>query len=384
MGNFNWMQPSMLFGLLGVAYSVPVFGEECPVGWSDTWMDKTSETAQAKSAEIVALEEYAFTLTGADTDRLGIRTDGLLVVQHGNVLYEKYARGFTAQNKHLQWSVTKSINSALLGRAVQENLLDIDASICTYYGDVPVENCAISAKNLVTFSSGLDWTESYEGKSNQASSVLAMLYGIGSQDMAGFVAGHARRDEPGSVVSYSTGDATLLSAVIGEAVSTEFGAQYPWTMLFEPLGISASYERDAKGTYVGGSYAYLTPRDMLRFGQLYLEDGCVQGERILPEGWVAQSTTPSEFFLEGDPCCEDDPVGFSWWLNVDVPERNTERPYPDLPTDLYYASGHWGQTILVIPSWDVIIVRTADDRDGSWDFNKGMSLALQLAEQPAQ
>ena len=195
--------------------------QECPESaWNITtsWPSDETRVLTEKSAEIAALESYAFTLTGEDTERKGIRTDGLIVLQHGQILYERYGRGFSVENKHLLWSVTKSINSALLGRAVQEGLIDIHASICQYLSYIPSENCAITPAHLVTFSSGLRWKESYEGERNQVSSVLAMLYGEGKRDMAGFVATHDLVHQPGQHVSYSTGDATLLAAVIASAV----------------------------------------------------------------------------------------------------------------------------------------------------------------------
>ena len=155
-----------------------VFAEECPTtAWDlqSEWPSVAEDIKTQKAAEVAALDDYAFTLTGEDTERKGIRTDGLVVLQHGQILYENYGRGFTAENKHLLWSVTKSVNSAILGRAVHEGLIDVRDSICDYVDFVPSENCSIRVEHLVTFSSGLRWTESYEGKKNQASSVLAML-----------------------------------------------------------------------------------------------------------------------------------------------------------------------------------------------------------------
>ena len=368
-------------------FSIVAFvqAQECPsTAWdlSQEWPSIAVQVQQDKSVEVQALEQYAFTLVGADTERKGIRTDGLMVLQHGQVLYENYGRGFSAQNKHLLWSVTKSINSALLGRAVEEGLIDVNESICTYVPFVPSENCGITAEHLVTFTSGLRWKESYEGEKNQVSSVLAMLYGEGKRDMATFVAIHDLEHEPGQHVSYSTGDAVLLSAVIGAAVSEKYDARYPWTMLFEPLGIDVTYEQDVKGTYVGGSFSYMTPRDMAKFGAFYLNDGCVGDERLLPTDWVPRSTTPSRFYENMDSCCGDGAIsGYSWWLNTEYAPVGNLLDMPNAP-ELYYASGHWGQYIIVIPSWDVVIVRTGDDRDGSYENNTLIPLALALAIDP--
>lgn len=348
----------------------------------DEWEDISAEVAEEKSAEIQALEDYIFTLEGEDVDREGIRTDGFIIVQQGKILYERYGRGFDATNKHLLWSVAKSITNAVLGRGVYEGKINVDDSICEYYDDVPQDNCVITPLDLVSFSSGLDWKEVYENESNQVSSVLAMLYGVGRADMAKFVAEHSRYGEPGTSASYSTGDTTLLSATLRGALAGEYGEDYPWALLFEPLGVEAVFERDIAGTYVGGSYAYMTPRDMAKFGQFFLNDGCWNDQRLLPEGWVSSSTTPSEALQQELYCCEETDVsGWSWWLNVDVPSSGMKAPMPDVPSDLYYAAGHWGQMIYVLPSLDVVIVQTGDDRDGTRDKNIMIPLALEIVDQ---
>ena len=373
--------------MIAVLMFQTAIAEECPTtAWDvqSEWPSVTEQIKTDKAVEIAALEEYAFTLTGKDTERTGIRTDGLVVLQHGQILYEQYGRGFTADNKHLIWSITKNINSAILGRAVQEGLMDVRDSICDHVDFVPAENCVIRVEHLLTFSSGLRWTETYEGQKNQASSVLAMLYGEGKRDMATFVATHDLANAPGSNVEYSSGDSTLLAAIIGGAVESRFTELYPWTMLFEPLGIDATYERDTTGTYVGSSFSYMTPRDLAKLGAFYLNDGCVGAERLLPEGWVTTSTTPSRYYNNMESCCDSGAIsGYSWWLNTDYETMGTSREYPDAP-EFYYGSGHWGQYLIVIPSWDVVIVRTGDDRDGSYDNNVLVPLALGVATDPSQ
>src|SRR5690606_10124847 len=83
----------------------------------DAWPSRVEDVASAKAAAIAALESYAFTRTGADEERLGIRTDSVLVVQDGAIVYERYTAPWTAEDRHLVWSVTKSLTSALTGIA---------------------------------------------------------------------------------------------------------------------------------------------------------------------------------------------------------------------------------------------------------------------------
>jgi CubicO group peptidase (beta-lactamase class C family) len=345
---------------------------ECPTraSWPTTgWTARTAETAAAKAAQIQALEDYAFTLTGKDAERKGIRTEGVVIIKGGELIYEKYARGFDAQKRHLGWSVTKSITNALTGIAVSKGALSLEDSICTYVQAPRQENCRIKVKDVLEFATGLDWKENYEGQGNQVSSVLAQLYGEGRRDMATFVAGHVARDAPGETYLYSSGDAVLLRRQGADE-------RYPWTFLFDPIGMkSAVYERDAKGTPVGSSYVYATPRDFAKFGYLFLNDGCWGGTRLLPEGWVTASSAVSAAF-RNRPLERDGVQGRMFWLNRAVPEQQVPKPWPDAPDDTYLAKGHWGQYVFIIPSLDLVIVRTGDDRDGSFRSNDFLVRAI--------
>ena len=94
------------------------------------------------------------------------------------------------------------------------------------------------------------------------------------------------------------------------------------------------------GTPVGSSYLYITATDFARFGQLYIEDGCVDSLRVLPEGWVNYTTTPASNSENG--------YGSFFWLNKG-------KELPDVPEDMYYCKGHDGQRIFVIPSKDLVV-----------------------------
>lgn len=329
-----------------------------------------------------ALDEYLFPpgLDRADKERKGVRTDGIVVVQHGRIVYERYGGSYTATTKHLAWSVSKSFTNALAGIAVGEGTLHLTDSICTLRPDLPKASCDVTVQHLLEFSTGFDWNEGYEGTSPTASSVLAMLYGEGAGDMAAFVASHPRRDPPGTSWQYSSGDTNVLASVVAAALAPTHGDQFPWAVLFDPIGMrSATWERDRHGTYVGSSYLYATPQDFARFGQLLLGDGCWDGHRILPVGWVHDSTVVNgpirQKPLHRDP---GDVQGRVFWLNRPIPEvGQTELPWPGVPDDAYAALGHWSQSIAVIPSRDLVVVRTGDDRDGT--YSEGHLLALVLA-----
>lgn len=342
---------------------------------------RVEEVKANRAAEVKALEDYLFTLEGTDAERKGLRTDGMIIVKGGEIIYERYARGWSPNNRHISWSVAKSFSTALAGVAVQKGALNIDESMCTYLTASREELCPITVRNLMEFGSGMHWQESYEKQTYQFSSVIAMLLGEGRRDTVKFVLSHNKVAEPNTVFNYSTGEAMLVSEVVRQAgIKKGYGKDWFWTDFFDRVGMkSVVLEGDKLGAPGGGSYIFATPRDFARFGYLYLNDGCWEGKRVLPDGWVTSSTTMSGVFASGAPDNEDTPNGWMWWLNQVAPKKG-ERPWKDAPADAYSAIGHWGQYVAVVPSADVVIVRVGDDRNTSVDLNKMIPLALEVAK----
>jgi CubicO group peptidase (beta-lactamase class C family) len=147
-------------------------------------------------------------------------------------------------------------------------------------------------------------------------------------------------------------------------------ADYPWTALFEPLGIrSAVWETDASGTFVGSSYAYMTARDLTRIGLLMQRGGLWNDRQLVPKSWVDFVLTP---FANQQP--NSDASGGQWWLNRTA--SGQKGPWPNAPADTFAALGHWGQGLYVVPSAGLVIVRYADDRDGSYSHDQLLKLAM--------
>jgi CubicO group peptidase (beta-lactamase class C family) len=278
--------------------------------------------------------------------------------------------------------VAKSFSTALTGVAAAKGALKVSDSICDYV-KAREELCAVTVQNLMEFGSGMQWQETYENKSYQFSSVIAMLLGEGHRDMISFVLSHKKQVDPGTRFQYSTGEAGLLSEVARQAgLKKGLGEDWFWTDFFDRIGMkSAVFEGDVKGQPGGGSYVFATARDFARFGYLYLNDGCWESQRVLPDGWVKSSSTMSGTFKNGAPESEDTPNGWMFWLN-DIPPSKTERPWKDAPEDTYAALGHWGQKIFIIPSKDVVIVRTGDDRESGkgLDENELIKRSLEVAK----
>ena len=344
------------------------------------WPTGTLPAGREQALE--AFEDYTFTLEGKDEERKGVRTDGVVIIHKGRLVYERYARGFKAEQRHLGWSMSKSVTNALTALAVAHGALTLDDSICKHVKATNEAACAITVRHLLEFGSGLDWKEGYENGSLQTSSVLAMLYGEGRRDMVAFITSHALRDKPGTSWEYSSGDTTLLAGVVGAAMKSRFEEGWEWKLLLDRVGArSAVFERDGKGTLVGSSLMHATPRDWAKLGFLFLNDGCWEGQRLLPEGWVAASVEVSEPLkqkrVDWDP---GDVQGRQFWLNRRVPGVQDEKPWPDVPEDAYAMRGHWSQSVTIIPSLDLIIVRMADDREKTFKFNTFLARAIALVE----
>ncbi|WP_269744469.1 serine hydrolase domain-containing protein [Stigmatella aurantiaca] len=372
-------------GLL-VLLSLPGGAEAgCPERTS--WPTKdwpSGALAPEHASALHAFEQYAFTRQEPAGERKGIRTDGVVIIHRGRLVYERYAPGWAAHRRHLGWSMSKSVTNALTGLAVARGALALEDSICKYVKASRESACAIQVRHLLEFASGLDWQEGYEDGPLQTSSVLAMLYGEGRADMVSFITSHVQRDVPGTSWEYSSGDTTLLAAVVGSAMRPQQAEGWEWKLLFEPVGVSSAvWERDAKGVLVGSSLMYATPRDWAKLGFLFLNDGCWEGQRLLPEGWVARSTTVAEPLRKKRLYWDaGDVQGWQFWLNRPVPGFQEERPWPHVPEDAYAMRGHWGQSVTLIPSLDVVVVRMADDREpGAFNLDAFLAKALALVEE---
>ncbi|MBV4464104.1 beta-lactamase family protein [Pseudomonas sp. SWRI79] len=342
--------------------SLAVHAENWP---AEQWPPGPKVTGPA----LQALESYAFPPRD-DATHQGIRTDALLVIRDGELVYERYAGPTTAQTPHLTWSISKSLMAAVLGVAYGEGLFKLQDPAVRFYP--PLEkHPAMTMADLLHWASGLDWQEDYE-YAPLKSSVVAMLYTRGHRDMAAFTANHDEYAKPGQAFRYSSGDSNLLSAALKTIVGPTRYPDYPWTALFEPLGIrSAVWEADATSTFVASSYAYLTARDLARVGLLMVRDGRWRERQLLPKDWVDFSRDP----YAGYQANQDEAVpGGHWWLNRAV--DGATQPWPDAPADTFAALGHWGQAMYVIPSEKLVIVRYGDDRDGSYRHNELLKLAL--------
>ena len=296
------------------------------------------------------------------------RTRAVIVLYNGQLVAEKYAPGFDRNTKMYGWSMAKSFTAALIGTLVKQGRLDVQQPApVTEWKDADDPRHKITFKDLLQQTTGLDFLEDY----SKASDVTNMLYK--EKDMAAFTARHSLAHDPGTVFNYSSGNSNILARLIRQTVGEKDYSAYPFTALFYRTGMyNTSYEPDASGTYVGSSYINATARDYARFGLLYSNDGIWNGERILPEGWVKQTTLAPAFNLRKN-------YGYQFWLNginLDDPSR---RIYPDVPADMFLCDGYAGQAIYIIPSKKLVVVRLGLTLDHSFnenEFLKGIISAI--------
>ncbi len=301
-----------------------------------------------------------------------IDTRAVLVIHDGNIIAEQYADPFTADMPQLGWSMTKTVTAALTGILAADGLLHVNApaNVPEWRSDGD-ERRNITLEHLLHMTSGLDFSEVYTAGS--MSDVILMLYTTG--DTAAFTIDKPLAHTPGSTFYYSSGTTNIISR-IQRQLFTNFQDyfNFPQERLFSKLGItSAVIEPDASGTFVGSSYMYATPRDWAKFGLLYLQDGMWNGERILPEGWVDYSVTPA-------PAAEQGEYGVQIWLNAGAPDDPDNRSLPNLPTNMFYLSGFEGQTIVVFPDQDLIVMRmgyTTSGPDPVWTLAESVLAAME-------
>lgn len=276
-------------------------------------------------------------------------TKAVVVLHDGKLVAERYAPGYGPETPLWGHSVTKSVIQALIGVLVRQGRLrpDQPAPIAAW-ADAGDPHHAITVDQLLRMDSGLPFDET-EGPVNPATHMW-----FDENDSAAYAARMPLVHAPGTAWGYSNLSFALLSKLVGDATGgTAVGAEdFARRELFEPLGMHHSViETDAAGTLLGAGFMYASARDFARFGQLYLDDGVVNGRRILPAGWVAYSASQTL----------DTGYGAGFWTNLvntgSVPVWDAPWGMPQLPKDMFYARGAFGQYIVIIPSERLVVVR---------------------------
>jgi CubicO group peptidase (beta-lactamase class C family) len=289
-------------------------------------------------------------------------TRALVVVHGGRIVAERYAPGFNKTMPLIAWSVTKGAMNALIGLRIMDGKLAVtDKGLLPEWRGEDDNRRDISLDDLLRMSSGLAFDENYDDPLGDVTEMLFV-----KNDMASFAASKPLLHAPGTHWAYASGTSVLLARVLRETfASADDYLSYPRQRLFGLLGMrSAVLETDASGTFVGSSLLYASARDSARLGLLFLNDGMWRGERLLPEGWVAYTLTPTK-------AAPDQSYGAQMWLKLPESEGYGEPPMPD---DAFYFLGHDEQIVAVVPSRDLVIVRLGlTQAGGDWDHARDLA-----------
>lgn len=270
---------------------------------------------------------------GAELPRL----HSLLVSWRGTLALERYYHGTRATRPANIKSASKSVISALVGIAIERGLITgVRQPITDFFPDVfraaaDAPKRAITIEDLLTMRSGL-------------ASSSGQNYGawVRSANWVRYALGRPLLSQPGTAMDYSTGNSHVLSAILAKA-SRQTTRQFAQQALAGPLGFTlADWPRDPQGVHFGGNDMLLTPRQMIAFGELYLQRGRVKDQQVVSASWVDASIVPRARSYWSDQL-----YGYGWWIR-DVAGRR-----------VYYAWGYGGQFIFVVPDLQLVVVATS-------------------------
>lgn len=274
----------------------------------------------------------------------GLPLHSLLIVRHSHLVLESYFYPYSGQTPHAWASVTKSIISALVGRAIEEGHIQcLSQPVVDFFPEyretLSNEKKRITVEHLLKMASGFDC--------GYRPGELEVLDMERSADFVRSVLELPIVKEPGSEFAYCSGGMHLLSAIVARATGMS-ALEFAQRRLFGPLGIQdVPWPADPQGNNHGWSDLRMRPTDMARIGYLYLHGGRWCGEQIIPSDWVRRSTRQQIPTRRGDAA-----YGYGWW----IPSGGF--------SGLYEAQGRGGQSVIVWPQKDVLVVINAAGYDG--------------------
>jgi CubicO group peptidase (beta-lactamase class C family) len=287
------------------------------------------------------------------------RVAGLLVIQDGRILYERYELGNSEDTRWVSFSVAKSVVAMLVGAAIQDGYIaSVDEKVTDYLPRLKGSAYdQATIRSLLQMASGIAWNEDY---ADPQSDVAQATYDTLS--LYEYLRDKPRKAEPGEVFNYNTAETNLAGTLLRAAIGNNL-ATYLAEKIWKPYGMEAdAYWQltEPGGGEFGGCCISATLRDYGRLGLFALGDGRLpDGSRVLPEDWMTESTTPSKGFAG---------YGYFWWLKEG---------------GAFEASGVFGQGIYVNPRHNVVIAlhsaRPHASRDTDWAMQDAFLAAIVAA-----
>ncbi|MDC3268344.1 beta-lactamase family protein [Gammaproteobacteria bacterium] len=297
------------------------------------------------------------------------KTDGLIVLHNGNLLYENYWNNNSATSKHIAFSVTKSFVSALVGIALDEGLIDnIKDPITKYLPDFKGTGYeGVRIKDILQMSSGVDFNEDYaDPKSDINRFGRATARGSSFRDFAKSL---ERGREPGTYHHYVSIDTQVLGFLLAEVTGMPL-KEYLYKKIWNKIGMEddAFFIIDNNDVEMALGGLNATLRDYAKFGELYLNRGKWNGEQVVPASWVdASHTTDGPHLKPGESELSSSPWGYGlqWWV-------------PGFPDTDYTASGVYNQYIYIDPLTNVVIAKTSSNHryTSEKEYSKAAHVAM--------
>ncbi|MEY2733590.1 MAG: hypothetical protein RL340_649 [Gemmatimonadota bacterium] len=337
-------------------------------------LPRTPLPAGLDAAAIAAAADLAFGPPEA-------MTLGLVITHRGRIIAERYAPGIGIHTPLESWSMGKSLTGTLVARLIQQGVYRLDQPAPFPEWQTPGDpRQAIRIMDIMRMSSGLrirapqdpDWDDAYGYPDH------LYLY-TGGVNSYTYAATRPQQWAPNTVGRYRNVDPVLASYLV--RLGTErLGVDYhsfPQRTLFDKLGMrDAVLETDPYGNFLGQGYEMISARDWARLGNLYLQDGVWNGERLLPEGYVRHVRTLAPAWVADGRLVYG---GGFFWVNGDGATP--------VPTDAYSMQGAGGQSVTIIPSHDLVVVRIGKYRGagtGGRALDAGFRRLLELVPPAAR
>ena len=290
----------------------------------------------------VALADFSLEIDGEVFDLYDIlslnRVSGLLVLHEGLTVFEEYLLGNDATTRWMSMSVVKSMTAMLIGAAIQDGHIgSVDDPIVMYLPRFKGSAYdGVTVRHLLQMTSGVAWNETYTDPSSDRRRMLEAQIGQRPGEILDLMATLGRAAEPGTRWNYSTGETHVAGALVAAATGMPI-ANYLSQKIWSRAGMEADatwWLESPNGLEVGGSGLSATLRDYARFGLFMLESGVIDGERILPVGWMDVASSRKE--VDGEVI----EYGYMLW---------------PLHGDSYAAIGIFGQFVFVDPEIDLVV-----------------------------
>ncbi len=268
-------------------------------------------------------------------------TISFLVIKNGKLLHEEYWDGYNQNSKTNSFSMAKTVNVMLLGKAIEEGKIKgLNQKYSDFYKNYANVEFGkyLTIEDLATMEAGLDWKEDNKNPFLQN----AKAYYGKSLETAVLLCGF--KSKPGTKFEYQSGTSQLLGFVIRKAINKTI-ADYAAEKLWKPLGMeqNAEWTTDEFGMEKTFCCIHSGSRDFAKLGQLLLDKGKSDRHQILDSDFVKKMTTPSKL--------SNGVYGMGLWINNEVPQKH------------YFFWGLYGQYIIVIPEKQIVIVRTGTYKD---------------------